>query len=102
MEDQEQVLELERRRLAELQLARKHPASQPYFGYSDGFKVSHGMLFIHLFASLPCIWIFIIFLFFFLIFLPNGGVSCSHLKSKFLQILSISHRQNDSIICWMF
>ncbi|XP_062169156.1 zinc finger CCCH domain-containing protein 18-like isoform X7 [Alnus glutinosa] len=42
MEDQEQVLELERRRLAELQLARKHPASQPYFGYSsDGFKVSH-------------------------------------------------------------
>jgi hypothetical protein len=38
MEDQEQVLELERRRLAELQLARKHPASQPYFGYSDGFK----------------------------------------------------------------
>nr|QEE59955.1 nucleic acid binding [Betula platyphylla] len=42
MEEQEQVLELERRRLAELQLARKLPASQPYFGYSsDGFKVSH-------------------------------------------------------------
>lgn len=70
MEDQEQVLELERRRLAELQLARKLPASQPYFGYSsDGFKISHGMLFIHLFASLPCIWIFIIF--FLLVLLSN-------------------------------
>ncbi|XP_059442401.1 zinc finger CCCH domain-containing protein 18-like isoform X3 [Corylus avellana] len=42
MEEQEQALELERRHLAELQLARKLPASPPYFGYSsDGFKVSH-------------------------------------------------------------
>lgn len=62
MEEQEQALELERRHLAELQLARKLPASLPYFGYSsDGFKVSHGTLFIHLFASLPSILIFIIF-----------------------------------------
>ncbi|GMY31035.1 zinc finger CCCH domain-containing protein 18-like isoform X4 [Fagus crenata] len=42
MEEQEQALELERRHLAELQLARKHPASQTYFGYSmDDLKVSN-------------------------------------------------------------
>lgn len=41
MEEQERTLELERRHLAELHLARKPPASQPYFGYSmDGLKVS--------------------------------------------------------------
>ncbi|KAF5479032.1 hypothetical protein F2P56_005541 [Juglans regia] len=40
MEEQEQALELERMRLAELQLARKSTISQPYFGYMDGLKVS--------------------------------------------------------------
>lgn len=43
MEDPEQVLELERRRLAELQLMRKPVNNQPYFGYTmDGLKVSEG------------------------------------------------------------
>jgi hypothetical protein len=46
MEEQEQALELERRHLAELQLARKQPAGQTYFGYSmDDLKVSNGILF---------------------------------------------------------
>lgn len=44
--EQEHAFELERRHLAELQLARKPPASQPHFGYSmDGLKVSNGILF---------------------------------------------------------
>ncbi|KAG2682538.1 hypothetical protein I3843_11G195400 [Carya illinoinensis] len=40
IEEQEQALELERMRLADLQLARKSTISQPYFGYIDGLKVS--------------------------------------------------------------
>ncbi|KAM3696229.1 hypothetical protein ACJW31_06G022500 [Castanea mollissima] len=40
--EQEHAFELERRHLAELQLACKPPASQPHFGYSmDGLKVSN-------------------------------------------------------------
>lgn len=43
---EQEAFELERRQLAELQLARKPPASQPHFGYSmDGLKVSNGILF---------------------------------------------------------
>ncbi|KAB1199126.1 Zinc finger CCCH domain-containing protein 18 [Morella rubra] len=41
LEEHEQGLELERMRLAELQLHRKPPVTQPYYGYSmDGLKVS--------------------------------------------------------------
>ena len=59
MEEQEQALELERRHLAELQLARKHPAGQTYFGYSmDDLKVSNGILF-YQFVSFSFVLIFI-------------------------------------------
>lgn len=53
MEEHEQGLELERMRLAELQLPRKPPVTQPYYGYSmDGLKVSEGIL-LYLFVSSP-------------------------------------------------
>lgn len=43
MEDPQHALELERRRLAELQLTRKPVNNQPYLGYSmDGLKMSEG------------------------------------------------------------
>ncbi|GAV86841.1 RRM_6 domain-containing protein [Cephalotus follicularis] len=45
MEQHEQTLELERRHLAEMQLARKPLANDSYFGYSmDGLKVSEDHL----------------------------------------------------------
>lgn len=45
MEEHEQALELETRRLAELQLAQQFPGNQPYFGYCmDELKVSEGLL----------------------------------------------------------
>nr|DAD23607.1 TPA_asm: hypothetical protein HUJ06_025070 [Nelumbo nucifera] len=40
MEEHEQALELERRRLTELQLAPKALSHQPYFGYMDELKLS--------------------------------------------------------------
>ncbi|KAK9269248.1 hypothetical protein L1049_001018 [Liquidambar formosana] len=44
MEEHEQALELETRRLAELQLAQQFPGNQPYFGYCmDELKVSEEM-----------------------------------------------------------
>ncbi|KAG2678211.1 hypothetical protein I3760_12G132900 [Carya illinoinensis] len=44
MEEQERAFELERMRLAGLQLAQKPPINQPYFGYSmEGLKVSDGI-----------------------------------------------------------
>lgn len=46
MEEQDQALELERMRLAELQFSRKSTINQPFFGYSmDGLKISDGVLF---------------------------------------------------------
>lgn len=43
-EDHEQALELEARRLSELQLAQRPPSHQPYFGFSiDDLKVSEGL-----------------------------------------------------------
>lgn len=44
LEEQEQAFELERRRLAELQLVRKPMPNPPYFGsYMDGLKISEGL-----------------------------------------------------------
>ncbi|OVA10631.1 RNA recognition motif domain [Macleaya cordata] len=40
MEEHEQALELERRRLSELHLATKPLTHQPYFGFMDDFKLS--------------------------------------------------------------
>lgn len=57
IEEQEQALELERMRLADLQLARKSTISQPYFGYIDGLKVSDGVLFFP-FVSPPSVLVF--------------------------------------------
>ncbi|KAH9804087.1 hypothetical protein WN944_002209 [Citrus x changshan-huyou] len=45
LEEQEQAFELERRRLAELQLVRKPMPNPPYFGgYMDGLKISEDHL----------------------------------------------------------
>ena len=82
MEEQEQALELERRHLAELQLARKHPAGQTYFGYSmDDLKVSNGILF-YQFVSFSFVLIFIgwfaCFSFYIFFFFPRYGISCSY------------------------